>query len=338
MRERPELPDATILEALRAQYGVVGAAVSFLPCGNDSATSVYRVEAVDGSVYFLKARGRGRFSLRSLEVPNYLRSLGLSHLLAPISTKTGELQNNIGDYTLSLYPYVQGKVGADAGMTDQHWRDFGGLVRRVHTCELPSRLRQMLPRECFVPQQWEVLSRLQTVMRQSELRNPWEREFAGFWQSQQQVIDLVVQRAAALGDRLRQADAPLVLCHADMHVWNVLIDDAQQLWLVDWDETMLALKERDLMFVVGGIGNRLDPRATECFLRGYGECTIDPVALAYYRFAWAAQDMAANGEQVLLLDDLSADTKQRALSSFVDLFAPGSIVSLALGSDYPGRL
>lgn len=336
MLERPELSDATILEALRVQYGMPCPAVTFLPLGHDSATSVYRAEALDGSVYFLKARGRGRFSARSLEIPNYLRNLGHPHLLAPIPTRTGDLLVNTGEHTLSLYPYVHGTVGADAGMTDQHWQDFGRLVGRVHACELPPKLQQLLPRECFVPQQWEVLSRLQAVVGQSELRNPWEREFAGFWRSQQQVIDMVVQRTEALGNRLRQAGGPMVLCHADMHVWNVLIDDARQLWLVDWDETMLALKERDLMFVVGGIGNRLDQRATECFLRAYGECVADPVALAYYRYAWAAQDMAANGEQVLLLDDLSADAKQRALASFIDLFAPGSIISLALGSDYPG--
>lgn len=337
MLERPELSDATILDALRVQYGMPGAVVSFLPLGNDSATSVYRVEALDGSAYFLKARGRGRFSARSLEITNYLRSQGLAHLLAPIMTTAGDLLVDIGDYTLSLYPYIQGMVGADAEMSDQHWRDLGGLVGRVHACELPPRVQQLLPRECFIPGQWEVLSRLQTVIGQSELRSSWEREFAAFWKSKRKVIDLVLQRTAALGNRLREADAPLVLCHADMHVWNVLIDDTQQLWLVDWDETVLALKERDLMFVVGGIGNRLDPRATECFLQGYGECIVDPVALAYYRYAWAAQDMAANGEQVLLLDDLSADAKQRAMSSFVDLFAPGCIVSLALGSDYPNR-
>jgi spectinomycin phosphotransferase len=44
-----------------------------------------------------------------------------------------------------------------------------------------------------------------------------------------------------------------VLCHADLHTWNVLVDGDGRLWLVDWDEAILAPRERDLMFLVGGI-------------------------------------------------------------------------------------
>jgi hypothetical protein len=40
-----------------------------------------------------------------------------------------------------------------------------------------------------------------------------------------------------------------VLCHADRHGWTVLVRGDDEVAIVDWDEPLLAPKERDLMFV-----------------------------------------------------------------------------------------
>ena len=111
-----------------------------------------------------------------------------------------------------------------------------------------------------------------------------------------------MDRADRLGRQLAGEPFPRVLCHGDLHAWNVLVDADRHLWIVDWDEAVLAPRERDLFFVVGGgIGHGLvRPRDTDSFLRGYGEAGIDPRLLAYYRAAWAVQDIAAYGEEVLL--------------------------------------
>jgi len=133
---------------------------------------------------------------------------------------------------------------------------------------------------------------------------------------------------------VQAAALPQVLCHADAHTWNVLVDTAGQWWLVDWDEVVLAPKERDLMFVVGGIGAGLvTPRQSELFLHGYGPVAIDPVALAFYRYAWAVGDIGAYGERVFLLDDTGPATRRAAVDGLMGLFAPGEIVSLAFASE-----
>jgi spectinomycin phosphotransferase len=91
-----------------------------------------------------------------------------------------------------------------------------------------------------------------------------------------------------------------------------------------------APRERDLMFVVGGIGHGLvRPHDTERFLQGYGETGIDPRLLAYYRTAWAVQDLAAYGEEVLLTPALGQETRRAALEGLMGLFEPGNIVDLA---------
>ena len=113
----------------------------------------------------------------------------------------------------------------------------------------------------------------------------------------------------------------------------MIVADDGELWLVDWDEVVLAPKERDLMFVVGGIGAGLvSPEQTACFFDGYGEVDVDPLALSYYRHAWAVQDIASWAERVLVAPALSAEERSEAARIFVGLFEPGEIVALAAGS------
>lgn len=133
---------------------------------------------------------------------------------------------------------------------------------------------------------------------------------------------------------LRRAAGPLILCHADLHPWNTLIDTSGYLWLVDWDEVILARQERDLMFIIGGIGSSTGGLQDAAhFLRGYGDAAIDRRALEYYRYAWAVQDMAAYAERVLFLPDLGEDSRREAVRGFCSMFQPGEIVSLALSTE-----
>jgi spectinomycin phosphotransferase len=174
---------------------------------------------------------------------------------------------------------------------------------------------------------------IEVAIAMQDNTDPDQHELALFWRAQQQRIGLVVERADTLGDQLRRRNLPQVLCHADIHTRNVLVDRDGQLWIVDWDEIVLAPKERDLMFVIGGISRSLvSPHDTACFLQGYGETEIDQQALSYYRYAWAAQDIAAYGEQALLTPDVGAATRRNAVRQFKGLFAPGNIVDIACAS------
>jgi spectinomycin phosphotransferase len=335
MREPLKLADETIIAALHAHYAMSIAALTFLPLGADSGSAAYRVQTAEGATYFLKVRAGAGFSLASLVAPRYFRDQGVPHIMAPLPTIAGALWAGAADFALSLYPFVDGRMGADGGLSEQHWHALGATLKQIHTDPLTPELRQIVPREAFVPSRRSVMADLEAAIAGQALASPQERELAAFWHARRDEIHTLVERADALGGRLRrQTAAPLVLCHADLHAWNVLLDTAGQMWLVDWDETILALKERDLMFVVGGIGRDLvSPRETACFLQGYGDAALDPYALTYYRYAWAVQDMAAYGEQVFFMPDLGAETRRDAVHGFMSLFEPGNIVALAFASD-----
>jgi spectinomycin phosphotransferase len=221
-------------------------------------------------------------------------------------------------------------------------RQLGVALRQIHAVPPTPELTRMVGREAFRPTRRELIADLEALLTTTAADDPLAGELAGFWRARQGVIDGLVERAATLGRHLARSSFPRVLCHGDLHTWNVLVDADQQPWIVDWDEAILAPQERDLMFVVGGIGHGLvRPDDTDRFFQGYGQAEVDPCLLAYYRTAWAVQDIAAYGEQVLMTPTLGAATRRAAVDGFVDLFAPGNIVDLArasaTGSACPGR-
>jgi spectinomycin phosphotransferase len=235
-------------------------------------------------------------------------------------------------FALALYPMLEAQVGAEVGLSPAQWRQLGAVVRQVHAVPVTPQLARLVGREAFRPTRRELLADLEA--RLADPGDPVAGELAGSWRAHNEVIGELIHRADVLGRRLARGSFPPVLCHADLHTWNVLVDGDARLWLVDWDEAVLAPRERDLMFVVGGIVRDLvRPGDTDRFFQGYGEARVDPRLLAYYRAAWAVQDIAAYAEEVLLAPGSGEAARRAAVEGFTDLFAPGNIVDLAQASD-----
>src|SRR5204863_194590 len=121
---------------------------------------------------------------------------------------------------------------------------------------------------------------------------PIAQELALFVQAQRDPIIRLVERAEYHAAALAAHPPECVLCHADIHAGNLLLDANGALYIVDWDNPTLAPKERDLMSIGAGLfGDWHTPREQETlFYMGYGAAEIDPHALAYYRFERILQD------------------------------------------------
>jgi spectinomycin phosphotransferase len=329
VREPPRLATDRIAGALRAAYGIRVADLVFLPVGNDAASWAYRVEAPAGP-WFLKVRA-GPGPMPGAEVPALLARQGVPDVLAPLVTGAGEASVVLDGFRLALFPLLEAANGAEAGLSPGQWRRLGAAVRRLHALGPAPELAGTVGRETFRPVRPGLLAELEARLAAAPAGDPVARELAAAWRPRRAVIARLFERAEALGRQLAGRAFPRVLCHADLHPWNVLVDDGQRLWIVDWDEATLAPRDRDLMFVVGGgIGHGLiGPADTDRFLEGYGPARPDPDLLAYYRAAWAVRDIAEYGEQVLATRGLGEAGRRDAVAGFLDLFAPGNIVELA---------
>lgn len=333
MREPPvNLIDSEMQRCLQDEYGLAVDKITFLDLGADSRAWVYRV-ICSGAQYFLKVR-QSITNKASLHVTHYLHEHDVSNVMAPLPTVRQTMWAELNGYLLILYPFIEGSTGRVQGMSESQWITYGTTVRRIHGTDLPADLAAQMNRELFVPVGPSMVRDIELHLRAASIEDPTAEELAELWDRNREVIRALSQRAEELGSRLAQSPVDFGLCHADIHTDNVMIDSGGKLWIVDWDETVLAPKERDLMFVVGGGISRqwVSPTNEQLFLQGYGDATIDPLAIAYYRYAWAISDIGDFGTQVLLRADLGPQSRRTALEFFKTLFLPGNIVENALGS------
>ena len=320
---------------MATDYELFANNIAFLPVGHDAHAWAFRADTRDGASYFLKVRRRIT-NEAGLVIPHFLHDRGVARVVAPLATKLGTLWATAGDYALVVYPFVSGATGMAAGMSDRQWIEYGATLRAIHEVAPSSAAERLLRRDDFAPAGAAANRALDEHVASGTFDDPGRSLIAELWLARRELIRSLVERADELGRRLAASRPQLVLCHADIHTNNVLLDGDDHVWIVDWDETMLAPRERDLMFVIGGIASSLvSPAQEKLFFVGYGSVAVDSLALAFYRYAWATSDIGAYGEQVFVREDLGPLDRREAVERFQSLFAPGSIVDIALGSTIP---
>jgi len=334
MLERPEIRDDQMAACLQREYGLrVISQVAFLPLGADRNTAVFRVIAGDETPYFLKLRG-GVFDETSVELPRFLSDQGISQIIAPHATKSGQLWASLGAFKMILYPFVEGRNGYEVELSDRLWVEFGTALKRIQTAELPPALVSRIQRETYSPQWREIVRTFLKRVEDDRFDDPVAVALTAFIRAKRDEIADLVGRAERLAQALKARSPAFVLCHSDIHAGNVLIGTDDAFYLVDWDNPILAPKERDLMFIGGGQGfTGHTPQGEETlFHRGYGEAQIDPVALAYYRYERIVEDIAVYCEQLFLTDEGGED-RARSLRYLASNFLPGGTIEIAYSSD-----
>ncbi len=336
MHERPiDFPDSLIASAIKEYYGITVTGITFLDLGADAWAWTYRLNTYDCNSYFLKIR-KNAISSPSLLVPHYLREQGINNVVAPLANITKKLWSEVHGYGLILYPFIEGNTAKYQAMSPSQWVAYGASLRKIHELSVPPHLAQLMKRETFVAYGIRGVLDLYDKISKDNSDDAIFQEMAKYWQKQKEVIDSIKDKADYLGRKLSKREHKFVLCHADIHTNNLIIT-SDGLSIVDWDETVLALKERDLMFVLGGGISRalVSTQGENLFLKGYGDTEVDSLAIAYYRYAWAINDISEFGMQIISRPDLGKACRNEALEAFMSLFMPGNIVMQALESTIP---
>ena len=180
----------------------------------------------------------------------------------------------------------------------------------------------------------EIVKQFQRQAAESTFDDPVSVALADLLKAQEPAVSRLVRRAERLAQALQKHPPQFVLCHADIHAANLLIEADGRLHVVDWDTVILAPKERDLMFSGGGqFAYRRTPQAEDqLFYKRYGQTQIDQVALAYYRYERIIEDIAVFCEIVLLSTEGGEDREQ-SYKYLISNFLPNGILDIAYNAD-----
>jgi len=327
--DKPEIPDERVIACLRDAFDLRIGEMAFLPLGADMNTAAYRAVAHDGCAYFAKLRLRA-FDELSAVVPRQLSDAGIAQVLAPRLTRSGQPFASFGDGALIVYPFVDAVTGHDVALTVEQWRELGRATRAVHATNVTD-LAGRIARETFTAitrnSVFDLLLRLDHVTTHDEMI----ADATALLRARRNEIRALIDRAEALARTLRERSLPFVLCHSDLHAYNLLIDRDGALYIVDWDQPMLAPKERDLMFLGGtqSFVGYTPEQEQRFFMQGYGDTPpADRTALAYFRCGRAIKDFA-DAYHEISSPQLSRRDRSRSLDYLSSMFRPGGALDLA---------
>jgi spectinomycin phosphotransferase len=332
MKEKLVFSDQWVIDCLSTNYGIGVAKLKHLPFGADINASVYKAEGIDQSSYFVKIK-RGHDYDISVTILSLLHDAGIQQIIPPIKTTNGQLTQQIGDFTLILFPFVGGQDGFSRHLTEDQWVILGKVLRQVHEFQVPLSIQAQIRRETYSPKWREIVRSLLVHIEKDQKGDETALKLHAFMKEHREEIRCLVDRAEYLGRKIQEQTPEYVLCHSDIHGGNVLIDGNGDLYIVDWDEPIMAPKERDLMFIGGGVANVWnDPQEEEFFYKGYGKTEVNKAILAYYRCERIVEDIAIYSQN-LLLTTVGGEDRREMYRHFLDMFVSRGVVDIAFKTD-----
>ena len=272
-------------------FGLVVRELDQVHAGADVAAEVWRAD----DLYAVKWSAGGTEA--GPRATAYLANRGVRGVSPPLQTRLGALWSEREGRRLSVTAWIAGTRAVDTGLTTEQWSSYGALLAEVHRAVPPVELQAVLPRINPINARMPALT-ASVWARLAAPRDAVEEELAGLWQAHVDTITTIVEQNQELAHR--DLGGTRVLCHADPHLANVLVTP-EQLHLIDWDDVVLAPREQDLLFFLGGMGSigPTNQAEQDAFFDGYGTVHLDPTRLAYYRSARALEDFTGWTDYVL---------------------------------------
>ena len=298
-------------QMLLEQYGIQALSLGPVPSG--WSASAWMVQADSGD-YFLKVYDKHKPSTKVwvARIDSYMpvvlwlqANTGLQgSMSAPLLTKDGRYKWEDEAFLCMVFPFIHGQTIGGDKLTPEQARAIARIVAELHShgAEIPVSTGDLLETYdisfCDALNQW--MGNLHGPARWVEALTPHK--------------DAIVRATAALQKAaagLRQSQPPLVLCHTDIHGWNLM--QADSLMLIDWEGLRLAPVEADLFSFTETF---FFDYAWEEFLSVYRSVhrgfEINTDAMRFYRLRRRLEDVHAFSESILL-DDLTSQDMERSL-------------------------
>lgn len=181
--------------------------------------------------YFLKVFKNNRYFvnvLQSLPVLKELKELGITYINSPIPTQRGDLYIKNEDRYYILFNFIEGKNTWDY---DKH----GVYEHLIQIHKSTDEIRSSVKREDFRIEYAEVFEEKSLQYKNIPLIATYLDEILKHWESFKELSRILQERSFNM-----------YITHGD--AFGNIIKDKNDLYIIDWDDLLLAPIERDLWF------------------------------------------------------------------------------------------
>ena len=275
------------------------------------AAQAYRVQAGD-KLFFLKAFDKSRPSSRAWmeAIDRYMpavvwlsenTNLG-GRMSRPLLTRDGQYKCEDDAYVYVLFEYIDGVAPRDTPLTRAQRRALAQIMADLHCIALED---FPLPTEGIV-------ETFDVPFHDSLLLKLQEGGYASTYN------DLITDRLHELRELSREVSTlglPFVLCHTDVHGWNLI--QSGRLVLIDWEGLKFSPAEADLFSFAH---ERYLCQHWDEFWAIYGKarpgCRVNETAMRFFRLRRRLEDIDDFLNR-LFYDNLSGREREDALQSLI---------------------
>lgn len=278
------------------------------------SAGAYKIETPDDA-FFLKVYDKQRNSTKlwTKTINTYMPIVLWLHtnttlngrIICPALTLDGKYMCEDEQYIYFLFPYIEGYPLCDKPMTENQVIEIAEIIAELHKygSEIPIPTDDI--KEDFAVPFCNALSELLI------LNDGKDTETTSILSQYKQALRIAIEKTEQLSKKLSDEDLSFVLCHTDVHGWNIMQSD--RLILIDWEGMKLAPPEADLFAFVG---NLFWHNCSEKFMSVYQtihpDFKLNKEVLYFYQTRRKIEDIYAFTQR-LLYEDLDNEERKQAL-------------------------
>lgn len=316
MEKEPAISSENMIQAIKNAYGIEIETLRFLFSGWGGDCyfgSTHKEES-----YFLKLHDPDEYiGVAPVSMGFYLPLMHqlhtkriLPHIPQPLPTHDGGFFLEIESQVLVITNYIQGETIGFGRLPDQTLIELAEMVGLLHSSMPKLEFEHPFIEGFQTPFVPELMKSLDELEETSSTERMGINKLRGLVLSQRTLLQKSLERLAGLRLLAKAADPPMVICHTDLHGGNLMRNDQGTLYLLDWENAMIAPREHDMIFFTED--HQVWDSFWSTYSRHFDQVSLDSDLLAFYLYRRSLEDVAGfvfrimegNGSQDRDLDDL----------------------------------
>ena len=273
MKQPLDEDEQAIIRTINENFRLTVSSLEFVPIGESAW--LYKASDANGSLYSVKIQSDSNLAVD--QTRKQLVEHGYRFAPKAYLDMASNIQAQFGELLISVEDYIEHSdiKSHDSLPSKEFLVKLGVALRDLHRIEIATGQPVVQPKETFES------FYIQPAKAAIHTFLNWDKKaqvlaLSASLEENKDAIERIFARSVVLGKELAQKQLPLILTHGDVHFGNTLEDRAGELYLIDWDATMIARPGHDLMY--------FDDSQVRQVAEGYGsDLLASQVELDYYR-------------------------------------------------------